>query len=74
MVAQTPQMFRFGELLSALAQAHARGPVGDRQASAMELAGYPVQLVPSSRENLKITRPADLALAEFYLARREAGV
>jgi 2-C-methyl-D-erythritol 4-phosphate cytidylyltransferase len=37
----------------------------------MELAGHPVQLVAASPGNLKITHPADLALAGWYLEHRE---
>lgn len=73
-LAQTPQMFRYAELVGALEQAHARGLVVTDEAAAMEMAGYQVQLVQSSRENIKITRPADLPLAEFYLAQREANL
>ena len=66
--AQTPQMFRLGELQAALERAGQQGlPVTD-EASAMELAGYPVQLVPGPARNLKVTRPADLRLAAWYLS------
>jgi 2-C-methyl-D-erythritol 4-phosphate cytidylyltransferase len=65
--AQTPQMFRLGELRDALLAAKRQGlPVTD-EASAMELAGLPVQLVPGSPRNLKVTLPADLRLAAWYL-------
>lgn len=70
--AQTPQMFRLGELRDALLQARERGfPVTD-EASAMELAGLPVQLVPGSSSNLKVTRPQDLPLAQWYLQQAAA--
>lgn len=65
--ALTPQMFRFGILKSALVSALNQGlPVTD-EASAVELAGYQPLLVEGKMENLKITRPEDLALAAFYL-------
>lgn len=38
------------------------------EASALELAGYPVNLVQGSVKNIKITLPEDLELAEFYLS------
>ena len=38
------------------------------EASALELAGYPVHLVQGSVKNIKITLPEDLELAEFYLS------
>jgi 2-C-methyl-D-erythritol 4-phosphate cytidylyltransferase len=70
--AQTPQMFRLGELREALKQAQQRDlPVTD-EASAMELAGYPVQLVAASAANLKVTVPTDLPLAAWYLQSRAA--
>ncbi|WP_116364585.1 2-C-methyl-D-erythritol 4-phosphate cytidylyltransferase [Parahaliea mediterranea] len=65
--AQTPQMFRLGELRAALAAALAAGVAVTDEASAMEWAGHPVQLVEGSAANLKVTVPADLALAEWYL-------
>jgi 2-C-methyl-D-erythritol 4-phosphate cytidylyltransferase len=65
--AQTPQMFRLGELHTALENAQAQGLAMTDEASAMELAGYPVQLVPASARNLKVTLPGDLQLAAWYL-------
>jgi len=68
--AQTPQMFRLGLLQSALETALASGATVTDEASAMEMAGHPVQLVRGSACNLKITVPEDLTLAEFYLQGR----
>jgi 2-C-methyl-D-erythritol 4-phosphate cytidylyltransferase len=68
--AQTPQMFRLGELREALRQALAAGIAVTDEASAMERAGFPVQLVEGSAANLKVTVPGDLALAAFYLGAR----
>ena len=66
--AQTPQMFRLGQLRQALERADREGLAITDEASAMELAGYPVQLVPGPARNLKVTRPADLRLAAWYLS------
>jgi 2-C-methyl-D-erythritol 4-phosphate cytidylyltransferase len=66
-LAQTPQMFRAGTLLHALRRA--RGPVTD-EASAVEQLGLKPRLVQGSRDNLKVTWPEDLPLAEAILARR----
>ena len=66
-LAQTPQMFRVGLLLQALRQA--RGAVTD-EASAIEQLGLKPKVVQGSRENLKVTWPEDLALAESILERR----
>lgn len=66
-LAQTPQMFRLGELYAALVKAHQeKMPVTD-EASAMELSGHRVKLVMGEVTNIKVTRPDDLALAEFYI-------
>lgn len=68
--ALTPQMFRLELLRQALDAAIAQGlPVTD-EAAAMEAAGFTPRLVAGRADNLKITRPEDLALAEFYLTRR----
>lgn len=65
--AQTPQMFRVGQLRGALLAAQESGaPVTD-EASAMEAAGLAVQLVPGSIGNLKVTYAADMPLAAFWL-------
>ena len=65
----TPQIFRLGELTEAIVTALESGyPVTD-EASAMEQAGQHPLLVECSSSNIKITRPDDLALAEFYLGR-----
>jgi len=67
-LAQTPQMFRAGLLAQALRRA--TGPVTD-EASAIEQMGLKPRLVTGSRENLKVTFPEDLAIAEAFLARRK---
>ncbi|EWH08666.1 2-C-methyl-D-erythritol 4-phosphate cytidylyltransferase [Catenovulum agarivorans DS-2] len=65
--AYTPQMFQT-ELLAQAIDCHlANQQVITDEASAMELAGYPVQLVEGSDTNIKITRPQDLTLAQIYL-------
>jgi 2-C-methyl-D-erythritol 4-phosphate cytidylyltransferase len=65
--AHTPQIFRVGELCEALASALSAGmPVTD-EASAIEHIGGRVLVVADSRDNIKITQPEDLALAEQIL-------
>lgn len=67
--ALTPQMFRFAALRQSLEQAIASGyPVTD-EASAMEQAGHMPCIVEGRPDNIKITLPADLALAGFILGR-----
>jgi 2-C-methyl-D-erythritol 4-phosphate cytidylyltransferase len=67
--AMTPQMFRRGELEAALDLARAAGTAITDEAMAMELAGHRPLLVEGAEDNIKVTTPADLALAEFLLAR-----
>lgn len=70
--ALTPQGFRFGLLHRALAEARNRGHAITDEASAIEALGMSPRLVPGSRDNLKITHPEDLALAERILAAQAA--
>lgn len=73
--AQTPQMFRLQELRAALESALEQGVLVTDEASAMERAGYPVEIVEGPACNLKVTVPEDLRMAEFFLtsARTERG-
>lgn len=68
--ALTPQMFRLGTLRSALRQALSAGQQVTDEAAAMELAGHRPRMVQGHRDNIKITLPADLALAAFHLQAR----
>lgn len=68
-LAQTPQYFRADLLLNALELANQQGFAVTDEASAMELAGFRPHLVEGVSSNIKVTRPEDLALAEFYLGR-----
>jgi 2-C-methyl-D-erythritol 4-phosphate cytidylyltransferase len=67
--AQTPQMFRYGLLQSALT---ARPEVTD-EAGAVEAFGLSPRLVQGAATNLKVTYPADMVLAEWILRGRSAG-
>jgi 2-C-methyl-D-erythritol 4-phosphate cytidylyltransferase len=66
-MAQTPQGFRYDILKKAFDEAAADGFLGTDEASLIERAGHPVAVVMGSPRNLKITTPADMELAEFYL-------
>lgn len=70
--ALTPQMAKLGILREALQQALQRGATITDEASALEYAGLHPLLVEGDARNIKITRPADLALAEFFLSQRLA--
>lgn len=69
--AYTPQMFRLGELQNALSTALEKGWLVTDESSAMELMGKRPKLIEGHGDNIKITRPEDLALAAFYLAQQE---
>jgi 2-C-methyl-D-erythritol 4-phosphate cytidylyltransferase/2-C-methyl-D-erythritol 2,4-cyclodiphosphate synthase len=66
---QTPQAFHAGILRSALDQAHQEGFLGTDESSVVRWAGHPVTVVPGSPDNLKITRPLDLAIAELLISK-----
>jgi len=66
-MAQTPQGFRYSVIKKAFDEAAADGFVGTDEASLVERAGHPVTVVMGSARNIKITTPADMKLAEFYL-------
>lgn len=62
--AQTPQMFRLGVLHGAIADALAGNLIVTDEAQAMERCGFTPRVVAASNENIKITRPGDLEIAE----------
>jgi len=65
--ALTPQMYPTGELLTAINTSQQQSIVITDEASAIEAIGGKSLLVEGSSENIKITRPDDLAYAEFIL-------
>jgi 2-C-methyl-D-erythritol 4-phosphate cytidylyltransferase len=65
--ALTPQLFQAGALLKAQIRALKDKVNVTDEASAMEHCNYKVALIESNPANIKITRPADLPLATFYL-------
>ncbi|MEA1052011.1 2-C-methyl-D-erythritol 4-phosphate cytidylyltransferase [Lamprobacter modestohalophilus] len=65
--AYTPQAFRLGQLREALAHCRAQGIAITDDASAIEQLGLRPLLVEGRVDNIKITRPEDLSLAEFFL-------
>ncbi len=70
--ALTPQLFRLGQLVAALESARQAGIEATDEAMAMERAGHRPLLVEGAESNIKVTTPADLALAEFILSRQQA--
>jgi 2-C-methyl-D-erythritol 4-phosphate cytidylyltransferase len=66
---QTPQLFA-REVLERAHRLALRDGVEATDVALVELAGHRVQVVPGDPENLKVTTPLDLALAETLLTRR----
>jgi len=73
-MAQTPQGFRYEILKKAFDEAAADGFIGTDEASLVERSGKEVAVVMGSPRNLKITTPADMELAEFYLRQQDKKV
>jgi len=72
--AQTPQVFRVAALRGALAADPERLAAATDEAMMVEAASGKVLIHPSPAENLKVTTPLDLKLAELLLAERSAAV
>ena len=68
-MAQTPQGFRYAVIKKAFDEASADGFLGTDEASLVERSGHDVAVVMGSPRNIKITTPADMELAEFFLKR-----
>jgi 2-C-methyl-D-erythritol 4-phosphate cytidylyltransferase len=71
-LAQTPQVFRAPLLLEAFARARQDGVTASDEAGLVERLGHDVHVVLGSERNLKITRPGDMELAEFYFRQERA--
>lgn len=62
---QTPQTFELAQLRSAYQQRFSKKFTDD--ASVVEAAGFPINLIEGTRNNIKVTYPEDLELASFLL-------
>jgi len=71
--AQTPQAARRALLQEAHTQAKRDGFRGTDEAQLIERLGQRVAIVEGSTENIKVTRPEDLMIAEAILAGRQKG-
>ncbi|GAB7387322.1 2-C-methyl-D-erythritol 4-phosphate cytidylyltransferase [Bacillaceae bacterium] len=67
---QTPQAFRLSVLLEAHRRARREGFLGTDDASLVERLGVRVKVIEGDYENIKLTTPDDLSLAEAILKRR----
>ncbi len=68
---QTPQAFRAADLRLAHGRAAQGGYTATDDAALLERVGLPVRLCEGDRENIKLTTPFDLRLAEAILAARD---
>jgi len=72
-LAQTPQVFRYGLLCQAFQRAREDGFIGTDESSLVErLEQVEVSVVLGSDRNIKITKPSDMELARFLLAEETA--
>ncbi|MCH5179553.1 MAG: 2-C-methyl-D-erythritol 4-phosphate cytidylyltransferase [Prevotellaceae bacterium] len=68
MLVQTPQVFQYSVLAEAYAQPYR--DVFTDDASVVESLGHPIRLIEGNRENIKITTPIDILLAQLYLSEK----
>jgi 2-C-methyl-D-erythritol 4-phosphate cytidylyltransferase len=66
-LAQTPQAFSYPLLRDAFKKAQQDGVTASDESALVERFGHDVFVVLGSERNIKITRPADMDLARFYL-------
>ena len=71
-LAQTPQAFSYNLLRDAFHKAQEDGVTASDEAALVERTGHDVFVVLGSERNIKITRPADMDLARFYLEQERA--
>lgn len=71
---QTPQAFRCDRIREAHRRAYAGGYLGTDDASLVEWCGWPVAVLRGHPHNIKITTPADLALARALIAAGEVSL
>lgn len=69
--AQTPQMFPFALLKNALEVAVSKNTTITDEASAVELQGIQPQIIQGDYDNIKITHPLDISLAETILSQQQ---
>jgi 2-C-methyl-D-erythritol 4-phosphate cytidylyltransferase len=70
-LAQTPQAFRVALLRRAYEKARGDGIIATDEAALVERLQVTVRVVPGSEQNIKVTTPVDLVVAEALLAHRD---
>ncbi|HMM70204.1 2-C-methyl-D-erythritol 4-phosphate cytidylyltransferase [Gudongella oleilytica] len=71
--AQTPQCFKTKLLKEGYEYAFSEGILGTDDSSLVEKKGYPVTMLMGSYDNIKITTPEDLVVAELIAAGKYTG-
>jgi 2-C-methyl-D-erythritol 4-phosphate cytidylyltransferase len=71
---QTPQAFKRLIIQEAYRRAYQDHFYGTDDASLVERMGHPVRMIPATYENIKITTPEDLLLAELLMKTRKVTV
>jgi 2-C-methyl-D-erythritol 4-phosphate cytidylyltransferase len=71
---QTPQAFKRLIIQEAYQRAYQDHFYGTDDASLVERMGHPVRMIPATYENIKITTPEDLLLAELLMKTRKVTV
>jgi 2-C-methyl-D-erythritol 4-phosphate cytidylyltransferase len=70
--ALTPQMFRLTVLQKALSMSINNGTIVTDESQAIEEAGFSPKIVEGSSQNIKVTLPEDLWLAETILSHHKS--
>lgn len=70
---QTPQTFKYEIIKEAFDKAYKDGFYGTDDASLVERMGHKVRIIEGSYQNIKITTPEDMIIAEAILKSRQAG-
>ena len=70
-LAQTPQVFSYAFLRDAFRKAQQDDFTASDEAALVERSGREVFVVLGSERNIKITRPGDMELAQFYLSQEK---
>ncbi|QTD39868.1 2-C-methyl-D-erythritol 4-phosphate cytidylyltransferase [Sporosarcina sp. Te-1] len=70
-IIQTPQAFRYELLAEASEKAEADGFFGTDESMLVERLGYPIRVVESTYDNVKMTTKEDLVFGEIFLSRRQ---
>jgi len=65
---QTPQTFHYDIIMKAYEKAMAEGFYGTDDTVLVERLGFPVKIIEGAYENIKITTPEDIVLAEAFIS------